>query len=748
VRSSVGGRAPRDLGVPGLELLSLPAGSDVDAAVKALRARPDVLYAEPNLRYAISGSPNDPYFSSLWGLNNYGQTVRYRTGTSDADIDAPEAWAETTGTNTLVAIVDTGVDFTHPDLSPNLWTNPGETGTDANGHDRRTNGVDDDGSGRIDDWRGWDFADGDNNPTDGHGHGTHVSGTVAARGNNSLGVTGVSWTARVMPLRVLDDNGIGYDSDITAAFAYAARMGAKVVNASLGGSGYSSAMRDAIAQASNTLFVFAAGNSSSDNDVDPTYPCSYSPANIVCVAATDSNDDLASFSNYGRSSVDIGAPGLDILSTLSVVDGGSYGYMSGTSMASPHVAGAAALVWAERPEATVAQVRQSLVGGAEPVSSLGGNITGSGGRLNLLGAVNKIIALVPSGVAFATPSTLNGPVNLTFENDVRGVTTSNLLWRVKGSSGGVAAALSCRDGGGASVGCITGPVHSATLTPPGTLLPGQWYTLTVSPVGVAPVTKMDSTALGTIVKTFRAATMVQEEGPGTSYVWRSVVAAGAFGGSYASARLGGASASWTGVGDSITWWTVAGPDQGVASVYVDDSYRGTYNLYSANRRFGRGYTFRYLTPGVAHTIKVVAQGTKGYATATDTQVSIDAFSAGSARNDQPSLKVAWQAISAASASAGRYVRETLAGGGAWFNFRGTGADWYTVSGPGMGRAAIYIDGRYLRTVDSYGAATHYGVRWMVRGLSDTVHSLRVVPLGQKRSASTGTIVAIDKFVAV
>jgi subtilisin family serine protease len=270
------------------------------------------------------------------------------------------------------------MDATDPDLAPNLYTNPGESGAG-----RETNGIDDDGDGRIDDVHGWDFVDDDNQPQDDNGHGTHVAGTIGARGNDGNGVAGVSWSTSLMPLRVLDANGSGYVSDAITAYSFAARSGARIVNASLGGSSYSRAERDAIAAAPNTLFVVAAGNDAQNNDSSADYPCDYTLPNIVCVAATDQNDDLASFSNYGATNVDLAAPGVDIVSTW---PGNQYAQLSGTSMATPHVSGAAALVLAHSPSLATAGVRSALLGSVAPVASLAGKVA-TGGRLDVAAAL-------------------------------------------------------------------------------------------------------------------------------------------------------------------------------------------------------------------------------------------------------------------------------------------------------------------------------------------------------------------------
>src|SRR5689334_2300606 len=307
------------LPVRGLELVDPDPGVSVSAAVADLERMDGVVYAEPDHVLRQTAVPNDPLLAYEWDMT----TIR-----------APEAWDVTTGSSQVtVAVVDTGIDARHPDLAPNLWTNPGESGGG-----REANGRDDDGNGLIDDVHGWDFVDHDAQPQDGNGHGTHVSGTIAARGDDAVGVAGLNWSAGVMPLRVLGNDGSGYVSDAITTYTYAARNGARVVNASLGGPGFSRAERDAIAAASNTLFVVAAGNDSADDVTTPDYPCDYDLANVVCVAATNRDDSLASFSNYGPLNVDLAAPGVDIASTW---PGGRYALLDGTSMATPHVSGAA-----------------------------------------------------------------------------------------------------------------------------------------------------------------------------------------------------------------------------------------------------------------------------------------------------------------------------------------------------------------------------------------------------------------------
>lgn len=298
-RAAVDGERTARLGPPGLELIELD-GTTVPDAIAELERRPDVLYAEPNFVVSALAVPNDPYFSHQWALDDAG----------DVDVNAPRAWDTTTGSDdVVVAVVDTGVAWDHPDLAENVWTNPGESGEQA------TNGIDDDNNGYVDDTRGWDWVDDDNDPMDVSGHGTHVAGTVAARGNNGRGVSGVAWGTKVLPLRVLSASGAGGSADVAKAFWYAADAGARVVNASFGTTSFSQVVSDSIAQNPDVLFVAAAGNESRDNEVTPLWPCSLTHPNVVCVTAVARDNSKPGFANVGSTTVDIAAPGTSILST-------------------------------------------------------------------------------------------------------------------------------------------------------------------------------------------------------------------------------------------------------------------------------------------------------------------------------------------------------------------------------------------------------------------------------------------------
>jgi len=363
-------RIVRKLTLPGCYVLELKESTldAVSQAVWALGEESGVLAgADPNYIYAQTLVPNDTQYASQWGMTK---------------IQAPTAWNTTTGDqDVLVAVIDTGIDASHVDLDDNMWANAGETGTDGDGADKSTNGLDDDGNGYVDDWRGWDFYNNDNDPSDDNSHGTHVAGTIGAVGDNNTGVAGICWDVSLVGVKFLGADGYGSTADAIDAVQYATSIGADIQNNSWGGCGASDDLEDAIknANSNGVLFVAAAGNENSNNDSVPSYPSSYEVPNIVSVAATDEDDKLASFSNYGANSVDLAAPGVNILST---VPGDSYDSFQGTSMAAPHVTGAAALLMSANAGLTHLDVKGALFNSVDRIDSLNGK-TVTGGRLNL-----------------------------------------------------------------------------------------------------------------------------------------------------------------------------------------------------------------------------------------------------------------------------------------------------------------------------------------------------------------------------
>lgn len=399
----------------------ITTGKNVQEVIAECQKFPQVEYAEPDYKLFALETPDDPDFDRLWGLNNIGQTG----GVFDADIDAPEAWDRQKGSKqVLVAIIDTGIDYNHPDLQVNMWRNPGEI---------PNNQRDDDNNGFVDDVFGWDFANNDADPMDDNIHGTHVSGTVGAVGNNNRGVVGVNWQVSLMALKFLSSDGSGSTSDAVDAIIYGANNGANIMNNSWGGGGFSQALKDAIeyAQTKGVLFVAAAGNESRDTDQSPNYPSNYELDNVVSVAASTDRDNLASFSNFGKKSVDLAAPGENIYSTT---PGNRYQSLSGTSMATPHVAGAAALIWAEYlPNSNYELVKYRLFGAVDFVNSFK-NIMVLEGRLNL----NQALASVPLVAVVERPddtNDTNGPYRVVASAvDDNSITSVALFYEMSGAS--------------------------------------------------------------------------------------------------------------------------------------------------------------------------------------------------------------------------------------------------------------------------------------------------------------------------
>ena len=383
----------------------VPKGLSVEQAVEIYRRDPSVLYAEPNyIRRPLITEPNDPNFPDQWNLDM---------------VEAPEAWdIIREAPDLVVAVIDSGIDFLHPDLDDNLWTNLEEIPND---------GLDNDGNGFIDDTIGWDFVGnqvcaldeegacdcpqddpdlvddpGLPNPVDDFGHGTHVAGIIAAEGNNKVGVSGILWRAKLMALKIIDKNGCGSVADEIQAIEYAIAQKADIINASFGGEESSEAERDTIAAAgaAGIVVVAAAGNTGQDNDSMPIYPASYNLNNLISVTATDENDQLAGFSNFGAQSVDVAAPGDCVLSTLPEGEfslkgmqrcfgetlGSSQGYISGTSMAAPHVTGAAGLLLALDSSLSPSQLRSHILSTSDKKDSLASRVV-SGGRINLYRAL-------------------------------------------------------------------------------------------------------------------------------------------------------------------------------------------------------------------------------------------------------------------------------------------------------------------------------------------------------------------------
>jgi serine protease len=417
---------------------NLLAGTTVSQALSEYAANPAVAAEQPDYNLTPSWIPNDPLLSNQWDMNNTGQ----QGGTRGDDIGAPAAWGIATGSyRSIVAVIDTGIDYTDQDLYDNIWINqaaipasrlknlvdvyhdgfismrdlnspinqgPGKI-MDLNhngyidagdllqpmilnnsGQDTGLGGwvnprVVDPADGLVGDIVGWNFSGNNDNPYDDVGHGTHVAGTIGAMGNNGVGIAGINWYIQLMPLKVFDAQSNGTISSAISALDYATAHGARISNNSWDGAGNDPLLQDAIAraQAKGDIFVAAAGNGGTNTDVNPDYPADFTLSNIVSVAATDNKNNLAGFSNYGAVSVDIAAPGVNTYSTL---PGNHYGTMSGTSMAAPHVTGVLALVWSLRPEWTYQQVIAQVMNTVTKVPALAGKVA-SGGIVNAAAAI-------------------------------------------------------------------------------------------------------------------------------------------------------------------------------------------------------------------------------------------------------------------------------------------------------------------------------------------------------------------------
>jgi subtilisin family serine protease len=408
------GKAALRMAVDEIIRLKLPEDTNLEQALNDVRRHPDVLYAEPNYRVHYALEPDDPAFFLQWALANAAQTIHGDegsvTGRSDADINATDAWEINTGDPAfVVAIIDTGLDLTHPDLADNLWQNLGESGLDSTGRDKRTNGVDDDGNGYVDDVHGWDFVNQNHQPQDDDpdSHGTHVAGIIGARGNNAEGIAGINWRLSLMPLKGLDARGDGDLFQIASAYTYAIDNGARVVNASYAypqNCNFTSQSQTELevltrARDAGVLVVAAAGNFGCNNDLNSVYPGGYDLDNILSVAATDPMDQKVSWSNYGANTVDLGAPGINIYSTVMHNTSGlgghnQYDFLSGTSMAAPQVSGAAALLWSLNPQLSYLQIREALLLYVDQIPSLQNKVA-SQGRLNIGRALANAQILPP-----------------------------------------------------------------------------------------------------------------------------------------------------------------------------------------------------------------------------------------------------------------------------------------------------------------------------------------------------------------
>jgi hypothetical protein len=351
----------------------------------------------------------------------------------------------------------------------------------------------------------------------------------------------------------------------------------------------------------------------------------------------------------------------------------------------------------------------------------------------------------PTTVSITTPSTVNGPVVATFSQPVSGVSSSNSFVRFTGHTYNLATTITCADQDGFVRSCASGPVKTAMLQPTSKITPGQYYTVHIAESGQPAITDWGGLTLSETTQDFRGGLFQQGEGAATAFTWRVVNTASAFGGSYVVDHVAGASASYRFTGSQIVWYTNIGPNYGIADLYVDGVLRATANSYSSSTHYRAAFTVTGFSYGT-HTLTVRVRGSKGSRYGTGTDVAVDAFRSGSSIIASPGLTYTWGIVTASSASAGKYSWTDKGGATASFTFRGTQIEWDTVLGPQMGAAWVYIDGVKRLSADNYAATTTYNVARIFSGLTDGLHTVKIVVLGKHRASSTGSYVAIDRWV--
>ncbi|OKL35222.1 S8 family serine peptidase [Domibacillus mangrovi] len=741
----------------------------VDEAIKTLKATGAFEYVEPN--YIVKATTiSDPLYSNQWGANNTGQAIQGWTGLNGFDIDAETAWGKTLGDSSLVVgVIDTGTDINHPDLADNIWTNSGEIPND---------GLDNDGNGYIDDVNGWDFYYADNSVYDyswEDGHGTHVSGTIAAN-DNSIGVRGIAPNVKIMPLKFLGGyDGSGYTSDAILAIEYAKAKGVKILNNSWGGGEYSTALKETI-ENSGTLFIAAAGNDGTNTDAYPEYPASYDSDNILSVGSADNDGFRSWFSNYGVNTVDVFAPGGDIISTVPKEDSAldysaAYGYKSGTSMATPHVSGVAALIASHSPSLTPLAIKSTIMQTSTEYNSLY-YYSQTGGLINAGKAVgyspdNDIPGLPLSGQH--TAGTLHATEDL---DDVFAVTLDakeKIKLDLTGASGTDfdlylfnPAAQTVHT----SQNIIAYSEQAGTSTESIEFIAphdGTYYidVYAYAGNGSYDLHVVQGAQAGAYENTAYELNYTNRHYPNICYGgycdWTLVNDSLASGGNYATMNDSEKTVKFAFYGKGIKYNAIKGSTNGIAKVTIDGQYEYFVDLYFSTTAAATVFEKTDLEPG-RHTFQIEWTGKAGNGgRKTATNVTLDTLEVIGEQtetvveDDNANVKYGetWSKATSSTYSGGSLAYINKTGASATFKFNGTGIKYYALKSRNYGFVDVYIDDVKVETVNLYSSASKYKqLVFEKNDLTAGEHIIKIISTGTKDPSSTSTNINIDNFIVL
>jgi subtilisin family serine protease len=605
----------------GTHLLKFSKTKKMEEVLQKLNASPNVEYAEPNYLFKPT-AVTDPLYSELWGLKNTGQDILGQIGKKGIDINVESAWTKTKGSSALViGVIDTGMDINHPDLKDKIWVNTGEIPND---------GIDNDKNGYIDDVNGWNFYDKNNRlfiRAEEDFHGTHVAGTIAAKADN-IGVVGVAPNVKIMPLKFIGPWG-GYEADAILAIEYAKSKGVKILNNSWGGPENSQALYDAIKN-SGTLFIAAAGNDGMNADSSPMYPAAYNLPNILSVAAINNTGNLSIFSNYGVKSVDVAAPGEGILSTFPMLEGDystAYEYLDGTSMATPHVTGVAALVQSAHPSYTPAQIKDAIMRTITKLSSLSGKVA-TGGLVNAGNAIHfeadsEIPGIPWKGTTIS--STLDAVKDKNDVYSIKLLKGEKLKVTLTGDAGtdfdlylynDTATTVNSSTGIAAHSETAKTSNESFTFTAPKT---GTYYLNAYAYSGAGKYTLSVTEGIGAGIYENTSQYLGYE---GT---WNKVSDGSASESSYTSTNQTGSTVKIVFNGTGISYKAVKNNKQGIVKVTLDGK-SANYSLYSASVQYGTEIFKKTGLPAGKHVLTIEWTGQSDPSSRkTSTEVNVDSI---------------------------------------------------------------------------------------------------------------------------